>query len=138
MAPFGAAFAAEAPEKAQPDPAVSTFPAGMVAFFAGPRCPQGWTDAPDAGGRVVVGASAPEESGTTAGEAFVQMEVPKHAHDFRASGRLDGPSMPTRALCCFVRDWVVPQDVAVEGATTEQDFGLPFFALRLCRQEVRQ
>jgi len=128
---FGETTSSKTPQSTEQ----TLFPPGMVAFFVGARCPEGWTSDPSAGGRVVIGAATEAESGSVSGEPFVENQVPKHKHAFSAGGELESRDMPTLYGCCFTRDWVLPQSVEIQDETVEQDLALPFFAVRACRQE---
>ncbi len=111
------------------------FPAGMVAMFAGPSCPDGWVEEPLAKGRIPVGAATTAEAGTALGEPLEGDQVRAHDHGFTATRQLLGSPMPLRHECCFKRVWVRPQRIEFTGRTDARDSALPLYAVRMCRQE---
>ena len=130
--------AGDVPPKPTPSQESGPFPPGLVAFFSGPSCPDGWTDEPLAAGRIVVAGATANESGVATGEPFVGNETPKHDHAFTASRNLPVAAMPTLEFCCFTKNWIEPQRFEVEGRAAAQDTALPFYAIRTCRREAQQ
>lgn len=124
------AFAADPPPPSPQQPA--GFPAGMVAMFAGPTCPDGWTEASLTKGRIPVGAATPAEASSVLGEALEQDQARPHEHGFTATHTLRGSPMPLRHECCFLREWIRPQTIKIEGQTDSRDSELPLYAIRMC------
>jgi len=116
-------------------PRAARFPAGMVAVFAGPSCPDGWVEEPLTKGRIPVGATTTAEAGTALGDPLEGDQPRPHDHGFTATHQLNGSPMPLRHECCFKRVWVRPQRIEFEGRTDARDASLPLFAVRMCRQE---
>src|SRR4051812_27390021 len=60
-------------------------PSGVVAFFAGGKCPMGWVVAAGAQGRLVVGVVDGASAGAQVGTPLGDQEDRKHQHAYSGS-----------------------------------------------------
>ena len=98
--PLMGAAGAPAPPAAAPADPIDGVPKGMVAFFTGGACPDGWQLAGIATGRILVGTVDAETVGRTVGTPLGPEEDRAHGHPVHATVALppknvaaaDGPN----------------------------------------------
>jgi hypothetical protein len=126
------AFTPARPALADPPPGDGA-PPGMVAFFDGTACPDGWTLAGYAQGRLILGVTSGVFVGAQVGVPLAPEEDRTHAHAFstmialavKSISAAGGSSSPAAAA----------QSYSIKGTTGQAPSGLPFIELRACERK---
>lgn len=107
-------------------------PAGYTTFFEGQACPEGWSQIPEAQGRLIVSVVDASTNGLTVGNALADKEDRMHTHPFTGSATL--PSKHVAAVgCCNDEAAGHGTYEATPGVSNGSTSGLPFTQMLLCR-----
>lgn len=114
-------------------PADDGVPSGMIAYFAGTNgCPDGWTAATEAAGRIAVGVTDVNNIGLTTGTPLANQEDRVHTHTFAASATIDDKNI---AAAGGSNDSAAQAGaITTAGMTAEATTGLPFTQLIVCKK----
>lgn len=105
-------------------------PAGLVALFSTPACPDGWQPAVVAAGRMMVGTMDPMAVGRPVGTALVDAEDRPHAHSIDTV-----LALPTRSISAADGSndsGAAAGTSGLTGAAMAASSGLPFVQLTAC------
>jgi hypothetical protein len=120
--------AAPAPKPATPPP--DDAPSGLVAYFPGGTCPDGWNEATVMQGRLAVGVLDGAAAGATVGTPLGDREDRPHSHDYSADVKLSNHSV--LAVDGSNDDGAAAKTYTIPGTTTPSVSGLPFIQMKAC------
>lgn len=108
-------------------------PSGMIAYFTGGNgCPDGWTAAAEAAGRIAVGVTDVNNIGLGTGTPLGDQEDRVHTHSFTATTSIDNKNI---AAAGGGNDSAAQAGtIATAGMTEEATTGLPFTQLIVCKK----
>ena len=113
------------------DVATDGTPPGMVAFFTGAACPDGWKPADMVAGRVVIAVNDPLAVGRTVGAPLAPAEDRVHGHDVTGS-----VALPSKLLAAgdgnYNEDGAAAGTRTFAGTAAAAPTGLPFVQLTAC------
>jgi hypothetical protein len=109
-------------------------PAGMVAFFTGTSCPNGWTAASYASGRLVVAVTEGDEVGNTVGTPLSDREDRTHDHGYSTTIDLEHKSISAASGCCNDQGAKDTDSNEASGTTKKSTSGYPFTQLVICEK----
>lgn len=116
----------------RPAAAADGAPAGLVAFFDGDTCPDGWQPAEDVRGRLVIGVPDVASVGISVGAALAPEEDRTHVHTWAAELTLNAKNIA--AADGGNDQGAAPGSYAVGGTTDAGTSGLPFVQLLACER----
>lgn len=111
---------------------VEEIPSGTVVYVQASTCPDGWEEAFDLRGRIVVGTTAINAPGDTYGDPLEAGEDRAHGHAVTGTASVPSLSVALASGCC--NDSVGGNgSFAVTGTAEPVSSGLPTVSLRACR-----
>ena len=115
---------------AQGGPADDGVPAGVIAFFTGGACPEGWQVATTVQGRLVVGVTDGTKGSVTVGAPLGDQEDRTHQHTYTATVALASDNVA--AADGSNDNGASAQTYTVTGATDMATSSLPFVQVQPC------
>ncbi len=110
-------------------------PAGMMMFFAGERCPAGFSQAPGTQGRLPVGLADGATQGATFGGAALGMtDAPSHAHAASVSVATGAHGIALASGCCG-RGYARSDTYTAAATTVAAEADIPTIQLLQCVKE---
>lgn len=110
--------------------AVAQIPDGFSTFFQSATCPDGWEEAVDCKGRLLVSVTNPTDGGITVGDALADQEDRLHSHAYSAT--LDLPYKEISADDCCNSQGACAGTYTPAGNSSLAPSGLPFSQLIFC------
>jgi hypothetical protein len=117
---------------APPVARTTTLPAGMMIFFAGAHCPDGFSQSTMSAGRAVVGTPPGGEHGATVGSLFTG--AARHHHDVTATLATSAHGIALASGCCamnYARNATFRSMVP----TSDDDGALPTVTMLHCQKD---
>lgn len=112
------------------EPAVDrAAPRGIIAYFAGGKCPAGWVPAEEVEGRLVVGATS-AGVGAKVGAPLGDREDRTHSHALTAEVKLSPKDIV--AIDGSNNDGAAARAYPVAGSASAQTSGLSFVQVQAC------
>jgi hypothetical protein len=112
---------------------VEAIPPGTIVYVQAATCPDGWEEAFELRGRLVVGTTATNAPGDTHGEPLEAGEDRVHGHAVSGTATLSSRSVALASGCC--NESIGAHGThAVVGTAEPVSSGLPTVALRACRR----
>lgn len=109
-----------------------SIPSGTIVYMQAETCPEGWDEAFDLRGRLVVGLTAVNAPGDTSGDPLEAGEERVHGHAVAGTATLSSRSVALSSGCC--NDSIGGHGThALVGTAEPVSAGIPTVALRACR-----
>lgn len=116
------------------DPTDDGIPAGAVAFFlTSGACPTGWSAAPSAEGRLLIGTQAGKDVGVQVGAALMPEEDRVHVHSYYTQVSL--PYKSISAADGGNNQAAAAGTLSIPALTAPAATGLPFIQLVVCEHK---
>ena len=106
-------------------------PSGLITWFQGSSCPAGWSTYGTSFGRLLLSVDTPSQSGVTVGSPLSPQSAPIHSHTYTTT--LSLPVHDISAAGGGNSQGACNGNVQLTGTTSQEDSGVPFIQLILCR-----